>query len=56
MMMTRQQQLILLYKDVYFSTNNCNPSLPSGVVTLLQDFDDLFREEIPNGLHPLRGI
>ena len=39
-----------------FSTNDFHPSLPSGVVSLLQDFDDLFREEIPHGLPPLRGI
>ena len=55
-MMVRQQLLVLMYKDIYFSTNDLHPSLPSGVVSLLQDFDDLFREEIPQGLFPLRGI
>lgn len=52
----RQQLLVLMYKDVYFSTNDLNPSLPSIVVSLLQDFEDLFLEEIPHGLPPLRGI
>ena len=55
-MLARQQLLVLLYKDVYFSTNYLNPSLPSVVVSLLQEFADLFPEEIPYGLPPLRGI
>ena len=55
-MMMAKQLLVLLYKDIYFSTNDFHPSLPSGVVSLLQDFDDLFREEIPHGLPSLRGI
>ena len=56
MMMARQQLHVLLYKEIYFSTNDLQPSLPSGVVSLLQDFDDLFHEEIPHGLPPLRRI
>ena len=55
-MLARQQLLVLLYKDVYLSTNYLNPSLPSVVVSLLQEFADLFPEEIPYGLPPLRGI
>ena len=54
--MARQQLLVLLYKDVYFLTNYLNPSLPSVVVSLLQEFADLFSEEIQYGLPPLRGI
>ena len=41
-MRARQQLLVLLYKDIYFSTNDLHPSFPSGVVYLLQDFDYLF--------------
>ncbi|XP_038986478.1 uncharacterized protein LOC120111977 [Phoenix dactylifera] len=55
-MFSRQQLLVLMYKDVYLSTNDLNPSLPSVVVTLLQEFEDIFPKEIPNGLPPLRGI
>ena len=54
--MARQQLLVLLYKDIYLSTNDLHPSLSSGVMALLQDFDDLFYEEIPHGLPHLRGI
>ena len=56
MMMAMQQLLVLMYKDIYFPTKDLHSSLSSGVVSLLQDFDDLFREEIPLGLPPLRGI
>ena len=51
----REQLLVLMYKDVYF-TNNLNSPLPSLVVSLLQEFADIFPDEIPHGLPPLRGI
>ena len=38
MMMARQQQLVLLYKDIYLFTNDLHPSLPTGVVSLSHDF------------------
>ncbi|GKV50463.1 hypothetical protein SLEP1_g57164 [Rubroshorea leprosula] len=47
---------VLLYKDAYFNTNELNDSLPSVVKSLLRDFKDLFPEDIPNGLPPIRGI
>lgn len=50
------QIYVLLYKDVYLSTNDLNNSMPSVVTTLLQDFKDVFPEDIPNGLPPKRGI
>ena len=51
-----QPMIVLLYKEACFSANEFNPSLPSVVVSLLQEFDDMFLEEIPNGLPPIRGI
>ena len=54
-LMAREQLLVLMYKDVYF-TNDLNSSLPCEVVSLLQEFVDVFPEEIPYGLPPLRGI
>ncbi|KAA3480634.1 Transposon Ty3-G Gag-Pol polyprotein [Gossypium australe] len=38
------------------STNEINKNLPSVIVSLLQDFQDVFPKEIPNGIPPLRGI
>ena len=47
---------VLLYKGAYFTTNELNPSLSSVFVDLLQEFEDMFPEEMPNGLPPIRGI
>ena len=54
-LMAREQLLVLMYKDVYF-TNDLNSSLPCEIVSLLQEFVDVFLEEIPYGFPPLRGI
>jgi hypothetical protein len=47
---------VLLQKEVLLSTNDLPSSLPSVVLDLLQDFEDVFPDEIPAGLPPLRGI
>ena len=54
-LMTREQLVVLIFKDVYF-TNDLNSSLPCEVVSLLQKFVDAFPEEIPYGLPPLKGV
>ena len=48
--------IVLMCKGAYLATNELNPSLPSVFVSLLQEFEDLFPEEIPSGLPPIRGI
>jgi len=45
-----------MYKEVYFNTNNLDHIVPSVAISLLQEFDDLFLDDIPSGLPPLRGI
>ena len=52
----RQQMILILYKDSYFFNTNLDSSLPSAISSLLQDYDDVFPKEIPNGLPPRRGI
>jgi hypothetical protein len=47
---------VLLYKDVLVSTNSSPSALPSVVLDLLQDFEDVFPDEVPAGLPPIRGI
>ena len=54
--LARQSMILLLYKETHFSTNELNPSLPSVVQTLLQDYEDVFPNDLPDGLPPLRGI
>ena len=47
---------VLLYKGAYLATNEINPSLLSMFSNLLQEFEDVFPEEMPSGLPPVRGI
>ncbi|KAH9680152.1 Endonuclease [Citrus sinensis] len=53
---SKQPIIVLLCKEACLHTNEHNSSLPSAIVTLLQDFDDVFPNEVPNGLPPIRGI
>ena len=52
----RQPMFVLLYKEACLNTNEFDLSLPSVVKSLLQEFDDVFPNDIPSGLPPLRGI
>ena len=52
----RQSTLVLVYKESYLSSNDLDPSLPSSFVSLLQEFQDVFPDDIPSGLPPIRGI
>jgi hypothetical protein len=47
--------LVLMYKCEILVLNNMTP-LPFGVSSFLQDFGDVFPEEVPARLPPLRGI
>ena len=53
---TNQPIFVLLYKEVYFNTNKLDESLPRIVVSLLQEYEDVFPNDIPSGLPPIRGI
>ena len=51
-----QPLLVLLCKEVFIVSNEITKGLPSVVVDLLQVYEDLFQDKIPNGLPPKRGI
>ncbi|XP_052486318.1 uncharacterized protein LOC128041056 [Gossypium raimondii] len=51
-----QSVLVLMYKETLLNTNELDPNLPSSIVSLLQEFEDMFPEDIPNGLPLIRGI
>uniref|UniRef100_A0A2N9FW43 CCHC-type domain-containing protein n=1 Tax=Fagus sylvatica TaxID=28930 RepID=A0A2N9FW43_FAGSY len=51
-----QPIFVLLYKETCFNTNELDESLPSVVVSLLQEYEDVFPNDVPSGLPPIRGI
>ena len=53
---TNQPVFVLLYKEVCFNTNELDESLPSVIVSLLQEYEDVFPNNVRSGLPPIRGI
>ena len=53
---TNQPIFVFLYKEACFNTNELNESLPSVVVSLLQEYEDVFSNDVSSGLPPIRGI
>jgi len=45
-----------LYKKSCFNTNELDESLPSFIVSLLQEYEDVFPNDVPSGLPPIKGI
>jgi hypothetical protein len=45
-----------VYKEAYFNTNDRYHIVPSVAISLLQEFDDVFLDDTPSGLPPLKGI
>jgi len=52
---SQQSLLILLFKDSCLWSETSNV-LPASISSLLQEFQDVFPDETPKGLPPLRGI
>ena len=48
--------ILLVCKEVYFNSDNLDSCVPSAVKVPLQEFEDVFLEEIPSGLPLIRGI
>jgi hypothetical protein len=45
---TNKMMILLVYKEAYFNTNDLDFAIPSVVVSLLLEFDDVFPEDIPS--------
>jgi hypothetical protein len=45
-----------VYKEACFNSDALDSCVPSVVKVLLQEFEDVFAEEIPSGLPPIKGI
>ena len=53
---SHQPLIVLMYKEALLCTNDLVGALPSNIVSLLQEFEDVLPEEVPYGLPPIRGI
>ena len=47
---------VLLYKHNFLVTNDLPSTLPSVVFDVLQEYEEVFSNEVPPGLPPKRGI
>ena len=47
---------VLLYKETLLAANDLPSTLPSVVLDLLKEYEDVFPKEVPPGLPPKRGI
>ncbi|XP_060211922.1 uncharacterized protein LOC132639493 [Lycium barbarum] len=52
----RHFMVCLVNKDLLLNTNQATSTFPSSMSSLLQEYEALFPEEMPDGLPPLRGI
>jgi hypothetical protein len=45
-----------VYKEAFFNSDDLDSCVPSDVKVLLQEFKDVFLDDILSGLLPIRGI
>jgi hypothetical protein len=45
-----------VYKEAFFNLDDLDSCAPSVVKVLLQEFKDIFLDDIPSGLLPIRGV
>ena len=53
---TNQSISVLLYKEACFNTNELDESLPCVVVSLLEEYEDVFPNDVPARLPPIKGV
>jgi len=48
--------ILLVYKEAFFNLDDLDSYVSSVIKVLLQEFEDVFPDDIPSGLPPIRGI
>jgi hypothetical protein len=48
--------ILLVYKEAFFNSDDLDSCVPSVIKVLLQEFEDVFPDDIPSSLPPIRGI
>jgi hypothetical protein len=54
-LISHQPLIVLMYKEALLCTNDLVGALPSDIVSLLQEFEDVLPEEVPHGLSSIWG-
>jgi hypothetical protein len=55
-LISHQPLIVLMYKEALLCINDLVGALPSDIVSLLQEFEDVLPEEVAHGLPPIQGI
>ena len=55
MLFLHQPIIVLLYKKALLNIIEFDPTLPSSITSLLQEYKDVFPKETLHGLPPIRG-
>ncbi|WZZ45034.1 hypothetical protein YC2023_041293 [Brassica napus] len=53
---SHQSVLLFVFKETLLNLTDCTPVYPSEISALLQEYQDVFPEDNPIGLPPIRGI
>ena len=48
--------ILLVYNEAFFNSDELDSYVPSVVKVLLQEFENVFPDDIPSGFLPIRGI
>jgi hypothetical protein len=51
-----QPMILCVYKGAYLANPDSTPPPPLAIQSVLQEYNDVFPEEVPAGLPPIRGI
>jgi hypothetical protein len=54
-LISHQPLIVLMYKEALLCTNDLVGALPSDIVSVLQEFEDVLLEEVPHGLSSIWG-
>jgi hypothetical protein len=55
-LISHQPLIVLMCMEALLCINDLDGALPSDIVSLLQEFEDVLPEEVPHGLPPIQGI
>ena len=52
----KRPMILFIYKETYLNISELSATLPKDILSFIQDFADIFPEDMPLRLPPVRGI